>query len=342
MTLNLSLNQSFFRHVNPHIPAWIRLPIKEALQLAQRGGEALHRRNFGGLPDDFIGEERVDIRHKERITARDFPNAGPLMWLDRPDAAQAIEQRLQAGTLTPEQAEHCLHFARHGFVTLPKLVSEEVIDAAMTTYVRGREDGTLASTDGDRRFLNPHLIVPEVLALMRAPGIMSWVERLLGRPAIAFQSIGAQWGSEQLEHSDAIHMTTYPLGYMVAAWVACEDIHEDAGPLMYYPGSHKLPYYLSHEAGISPTEFQQRSYACYADKYEPLIQNLKRTHGLSPKYLLVKKGDVLLWHHNLIHGGSRIKNAELTRKSFVFHYFARGVFCYQDLTSSRFPADRLR
>lgn len=187
MTLNL--NQTFFRHLNPHIPAWIRLPIKEALRLAQRGEDALHRPKFGGFPADLIGEERVDIRHKESITARDFPNAGPLMWLDRPDAAQAIEQRLQAGTLTSEQAECCLHFARHGFVTLSKLVPEQVIDAAMNTYIRGREDGALASADGDERFLNPHLVVPEVLALMRAPNIMSWVERLLGRPAIAFQSM---------------------------------------------------------------------------------------------------------------------------------------------------------
>jgi len=44
-------------------------------------------------------------------------------------------------------------------------------------------------------------------------------------------------------------MTTYPEGYLVGAWVAVEDIHPDSGPLVYYPGSHRLPYYLSKEVG---------------------------------------------------------------------------------------------
>ena len=207
---------------------------------------------------------------------------------------------------------------------------------------RAAGTASLVSENGDRRYLNPHFKVPAVNALMRDPAILGWVELLLGHPPIPFQSIGAESGSEQLEHSDAIHMTTYPLGYMVAAWIACEDIHADSGPLMYYPGSHKLPYYLSHEVGIDVAEFQQRSYACYAEKYEPFIQKVLKERALPREYLIAQKGDVLFWHHNLIHGGSPIKNPALSRKSLVCHYFARGVFCYADLTSSRCPDERLR
>ena len=54
-----------------------------------------------------------------------------------------------------------------------------------------------------------------------------------------------QWGSEQAAHSDSIHMTTHPLGYMTAAWIALEEMTPDNGPLIYHPGSHKLPYLLN-------------------------------------------------------------------------------------------------
>ncbi len=38
----------------------------------------------------------------------------------------------------------------------------------------------------------------------------------------------------------------------------------------------------------------------------------------------------LVWHENLIHGGSPRRKRELTRKSIVSHYFARGGIAYYD------------
>ena len=37
-----------------------------------------------------------------------------------------------------------------------------------------------------------------------------------------------------------------------------------------------------------------------------------------------KKGDLLIWHANLLHGGSKIKNQLLTRWSQVSHYYFYG------------------
>jgi hypothetical protein len=333
----MSLTKVVEQKVAAHLPTWLKRPLKGAL------GRVRGAAGFGELPADFIGDTPVAIGHKARITARDFPAAaGPAPWLDRPDAERVIAARLRDGELSRADADACSRFARSGYFTASRLIPEPVIDAAMEAYVKACRDGTLFNENGDRRFLNPHFKVPEVDTLMRHPRILRMVELLLGRPSIAFQSIGSQWGSEQLEHSDAIHMTTYPLGYLVAAWIACEDIHADSGPLMYYPGSHKLPYYFSDEVGIGTTEFDERSYACYTEKYEPFIQRIIKGRALEREHLIAKKGDVLFWHHNLLHGGSPIKHRELTRKSIVCHYFARGVLCYQDLTSSRLPSDRLK
>ncbi len=75
--------------------------------------------------------------------------------------------------------------------------------------------------------------------------IFDIMDFVLGKKMKVFQSINFLTGSEQAAHSDSIHMTTHPLGYMTAAWIALEEITPDNGPLVYHPGSHKLPYLLN-------------------------------------------------------------------------------------------------
>ncbi len=45
-----------------------------------------------------------------------------------------------------------------------------------------------------------------------------------------------------------------------------------------------------------------------------------------------KKGDLLIWHANLMHGGEPHTNKEKTRKSMVFHYFNENYICYHEIT----------
>jgi ectoine hydroxylase-related dioxygenase (phytanoyl-CoA dioxygenase family) len=46
-------------------------------------------------------------------------------------------------------------------------------------------------------------------------------------------------------------------------------------------------------------------------------------YGLKEETFLPKKGDVFIWHAQLLHGGSPIKNPQITRKSLVSHYFTK-------------------
>jgi ectoine hydroxylase-related dioxygenase (phytanoyl-CoA dioxygenase family) len=130
-------------------------------------------------------------------------------------------------------------------------------------------------------------------------------------------------------------MTTYPLGYLTAAWIAFEDIDPDCGPLVYYPGSHRLPYVFSKDVGIGEADLKNHGYATYQDRYEPYIRRLVKEHGLEPHYFHAKKGDVLIWHANLIHGGSVRKNLELSRRSAVCHFFVKNAFVYHDLAAAK-------
>jgi ectoine hydroxylase len=53
---------------------------------------------------------------------------------------------------------------------------------------------------------------------------------------------------------------------------------------------------------------------------------------IEPREFLPRKGDVLIWHANLLHGGRAIAAPGATRRSLVAHYFAKDVLCYHEVT----------
>ena len=55
-------------------------------------------------------------------------------------------------------------------------------------------------------------------------------------------------------------------------------------------------------------------------------------HNIPKKIFTAKKGDLLIWHANLFHGGEPHLNKAKTRKSMVFHYFNENNICYHEIT----------
>lgn len=162
------------------------------------------------------------------------------------------------------------------------------------------------------------------------PEINKALAFLMDKKVVPFQSINFSKSSEQRTHSDSIHMTSYPLGHMMAAWIALEDIGPDQGPLEYYPGSHRLPYVLNSDFDHGGNKFLLGEDAYL--HYEEHIQQLIKDKNLKPEVLYPKKGDVFIWHANLLHGAVKMNKPELTRKSMVVHYFSPEVICYHELT----------
>ncbi len=154
---------------------------------------------------------------------------------------------------------------------------------------------------------------------------------LLGQEIIPFQTINFLNGSEQKAHADAFHMSTFPKGNMIAAWIALEDIRDENGPLFYYPGSHKLTYLNIDSVGGA------RYSKLWIDsdlnsRYEYTLEKMIQKNDLKRKVFMAKKGDVLIWHANLIHGGSPVKKQNATRKSMVCHYYAKGAIAYHEIS----------
>jgi hypothetical protein len=288
-----------------------------------------------------IPEQPVDLGRLPFVRAEAFPQAGPAAWLDRPDAGAAIDRELAAGNIGQQQAAMARDFARDGVVVLERFFDAGRLDAVWTAYERALADGRVAvplepiSADDvlPGRSLNPHQAVPEIFEMLHDPELTAVVATLFGARVRPFQTIMGHKGSQQREHSDSIHMTTYPLGYLAAAWIAFEEIHPDSGPLVYYPGSHRLPYLFSRDVGISADDFAASGYRSYHERYEPAVGDALARNGLEPRHFEAGKGDVLLWHGNLVHAGSVRRDPARSRKALVCHYFADGCICYHDLAS---------
>jgi hypothetical protein len=161
-------------------------------------------------------------------------------------------------------------------------------------------------------------IDPAVRQMATNPAVIELLSSLYGRRAWPFQTLTFPVGTQQHFHTDAVHFSSVPERFMCGVWVALEDVHEDAGPLVYYPGSHRWPIYTNEHLGRCAAELEHMS---TQQAYEPLWEALVRVHGVLPKRFVAKKGQALIWAANLLHGGERQRDASRTRWSQVTHYF---------------------
>jgi hypothetical protein len=291
----------------------------------------------------YFADRPVDLKGIGEFRNDTFPPSGPACWLDRPDALIEVERRRKSGVIDAEQAKICEKWIFDGYFIATSLIGRDELESVWAAYERAIADGRIVLNPephgpGDSypgRSLDPHLKVPEIRAIQHHSKVLAITDLLLGRPTLPFQTIIGHKGSSQRPHSDTIHMTTYPLGYLVANWIAFEDVHEDSGPLEYYPRSHRLiPPLLSGEVSIEPLEFKRNGAAVYSAKYEPQVERHISAARLQPEYFLGNAGDVLFWHANLLHGGAPRRNLALSRKALVCHYFAEGAVTYHDLSGN--------
>jgi phytanoyl-CoA hydroxylase len=101
---------------------------------------------------------------------------------------------------------------------------------------------------------------------------------------------------------------------LVVSSICLEDVHPDAGPLTYYPGSHRIPSYRFSHGGVHAVT--EELPACN----EYMEQQIRQA-GLTKEEFTGRAGDVFLWHGQLLHGGSAIREFTRTRKTLVTHYW---------------------
>ena len=155
---------------------------------------------------------------------------------------------------------------------------------------------------------------PEVRHLALNRRLTQSLRELMDGPPVVCNSLNFLWGSQQPDHFDTWYMPA-PVGDKLAVSSIClEDVRPDAGPLAYYPGTHKIPPYRFSHRGINAVDAEMPACRAYIE------EQLKKTKA-ERKEFLGNAGDVFLWHGQLLHGGTGIKNLHHTRKTLVTHYW---------------------
>ncbi len=270
-----------------------------------------------------------------------------LLWLDGAgadtdaDIERRIAARAEAGEISAAEAADLRKFAADGYLVLKIDLSAEdtaAIDRDVNALWQSRRtDVAFAYDSPPRRFRDaveaadrkPRYRIHELqwasavaMRLYLEPRLHRYASLILGERAVATQSLYFEYGSQQAMHRDSVVVPTPEFGRLVAAWIALEDIAPDSGPLMYVPGSHRLPFYE-----FGPREYlynaQSHSAAEVAAAMAFYQAQLERS-GLPVRHFTARRGEVLIWHSALSHGGAQPADPPPTRKSFVVHYSALG------------------
>ena len=181
-----------------------------------------------------------------------------------------------------------------------------------------------AGATGGLRIQDAWQQVQAVKQLALQPLLLEILECVYGRQPFAFQTLNFPVGTQQHLHSDAVHFHSESAGFMCGVWVALEDIHVDAGPLEYVPGSQTLPYLQAHDVGVASNPGAGFSQTIFQQAWKAMVE----AQGLTCQRFTPRLGEALIWSANLLHGGSAVVDPSLSRWSQVTHYFFEGCRHY--------------
>lgn len=290
-------------------------------------------RNYGSLRDNRelynrFGISRSVVRPLSHKNIRNHAAETP--WLDAPDAKQALQANPEYRNFSEAEQVQFMNWIDNGYIIFPGLFTAqaEQVNAEMASILREKR---LEFDYTESRVMNAWKESAAIRNIVNDEWMKKILSFTLGKKVVPFQTINFFRGSEQHTHSDFIHMTTEPKGFLIAVWIALEDIGEGQGPLHYYPGSHRLPYILGEDFKHSSNAWSVGD-DLYGNFEKKIAEEIEE-HRLQKKIFHAKKGDVLFWHANLLHGGEEVTIPDSTRKSLVIHFFCEGgVLCYHEIT----------
>lgn len=259
------------------------------------------------------------------------------LWLDQPDAEERIKAKRKQGELSEEEAQKLEQFAEQGFLTFQLEGCEELFEQALQdvdriwkerpvdlAYAYTGEVASMADADERRerrplcRILDLHSHSCAAGELYLHPQIFAWTDRIFGQPSAAYQSVFFEWGSRLPLHRDAAYIPLTPAAHLLGVWIALEDVHPDSGPLAYIPRSHRLPYFEFEPGRIAIRPHEENYFAAHKFNMAQCVDQ-----GLAEQLFRARRGQVLIWHASLIHGGSRPADSRRSRRSLVVHFSTR-------------------
>lgn len=224
-------------------------------------------------------------------------------------------------------------YHRDGYVILPEKIPEEIIDRINQTFRdapqyrekillrKGGEyshPGPLGIVGRRRRVIDFYVPCHAALEAVLAQPITDFLSAVYGESPLAFQALLFQYGSQQSMHQDPAYVVTDNPDAITASWIALEDIQPGSGELVYYVGSHRgidVRFAGGKKVWVRHVDDKSDNIS-----YSQELAQACEAAGLRREVFRPQKGEILIWHAGLVHGGSDITEKKLTRKSLVTHY----------------------
>lgn len=242
---------------------------------------------------------------------------------------------------TVDQADELrAYFAEQGYVVVRGLVPPERCAAAIAAFddeVRPFGGHIYRQTTArperheltDRGFVrNPLLNVQSLdprrfprfrtaaLGVLTSSDLQRAVTTLLGRPGTIVQSMYFEGNPATDPHQDTYYLDADPLGSMVAAWIAVEDIAAGAGRFWVCPGSHRVEL---------PANAGDHEIGAHHDRYLSRVREVMAERPLPCRAPALAAGDVLFWSSRTVHGSLTTTDPDRSRRSFTAHFIPDGA-----------------
>lgn len=297
----------------------------------------------GRSPDQRPAAHEGKLAPGDPLSQRGDFDRDTLPWMDAVTASvdEYVGSLGEGATTDNDLRERLLNWMQFGYAVLPGAVEDRLVDAyvedvaelferregptRLTVDPLGiREINTLTGDDLNTQALrimdfHNQSVAGKKLALH--PSIVSFLTHVFRQTVVCMQTLTFVHGTQQAAHQDYAFVVSGIPSHLAAAWVALEDIHPDAGPLGYYPGSHtnrKFDFgnglFLTPDSPRREPEFLEH------------IERRCRERGLREEVFVAKKGDVFIWHGALAHSGTPVRDPSLTRRSLVAHYSTKPAY----------------
>lgn len=250
-------------------------------------------------------------------------------------------------------------FAREGYLILHDVLPVDEIDACAHALaaIRGqRPELTVAATAPARDRMD------SMVRLAQAGNELHAVERIALHPRIRdtlrqmfdqepvarytrllAQSPGALPANAERRGTPHLHnfgMSTRPPGGRAIAWTPVDDVHPDAGPMWFLPRSHiELVSFPDRLLDAIP-DSRNRLHRMWkqgataeawldwhgevGDHSMAMLADWMDETGAQPVPVLLRRGDLLIFSNDLLHGSLRARNPALPRRVLFTHYHADG------------------
>lgn len=228
--------------------------------------------------------------------------------------------------------QHISNINNDGFTIIKNGINLDLVDKVVRDfdYWSSLKENEFLKFNKDR-VTNFHVYSENTKNLVTNNYVNKILKTLFNKDQVIYSSLFFREGTSQHYHRDTPHFYTNPIDQYYGVWYALEDININAGPLKYYIGSHKLKVPDGHDTFnkiyknvINKDELDISSdYRCIIE-YNKVIEDLCKENNLlivdQNNYVnKINKGDIIIWHPKLLHGGSDIIDTTLTRYSMVTH-----------------------